>query len=112
MQDVAGYVRRKGLALADYFDPTQPAVIDAEHLARLNYESYFFADTEGRARFLEDPIRFCGLVTDPVTKHRFRPNVESPRAEHAGVLYFFESGRNRYAFDRMPEDFVRPGYEM
>ncbi len=112
MQDVAEFVRRKGLALNDYFDPSRSAVIDDEHLARINYESFFFADTEARAVFLEDPIRYCGLVTDPVTKRRFRPRPTSLRAEYEGVLYLFESRTGLSAFERMPQDFVRPGYRM
>jgi len=112
VQDVAEFVRRKGLALNDYFDPSRSAVIDDEHLARINYESFFFADTEARAVFLEDPIRYCGLVTDPVTKRRFRPRPTSPRADFDDVLYLFESGKSQTAFEQMPQDFVRPGYRM
>ena len=112
MQDVPGFVRRKGLTLNDYFDPSRPAVIDDDHLARINYESFFFADTEGRAVFLDDPIRYCSLVTDPVTKRRFRPRPTSLRAEYEGVLYLFESRTGLSTFERMPQDFVRPGYRM
>ena len=39
--------------------------------------------------FLTDPVASCGLLTDPVSKRRFRPQRGSPRATHDGVMYLF-----------------------
>ena len=112
MQDVAGFLQRRELSFQGYFDPTRPAVIDGEHLARVNYESYLFADESGRSRFLEDPVLYCGLVTDPVSKRRFRPRDDAPRIELEGVLYLFESEGNLDRFCRDTEAHVRPGHTM
>ena len=84
MQDVAGYFARRGLPLRGYLDPTRPARLDDAHLVRLNYEAFFFADAAGRERFLSDPTRYCGQLTDPVTKERFVPSSESPFVDRLG----------------------------
>lgn len=112
MQDVPAYLRRKGLAFQDYLDARKPAVIDAEHCVRLNYEAFFFGDPWERERFRSDPLTYCGLLTDPVSRRRFRPTKDSPRAAHAGVDYYFESEENRTRFERDPEALSRPGWKM
>lgn len=112
MQDVPEFVRRKGLAFQDYLDQRRPAVIDAAHCVRLNYEAFFFADAWERERFLSDPVAYCGLLTDPVSRSRFRPAEDSPRLEHAGVTYYFESAGNRARFEDDPETFSLPGWKM
>jgi YHS domain-containing protein len=112
VQDVPGFCRRLGLELGGYLDPTRPALLDAEHCVRLNYEADFFASAENRARFLEDPTRYCGLLTDPVSKRRFLPELRAPRAEHEGVTYLFASESARAAFVRRPERFRLPGWSM
>ena len=63
-------------------------------------------------RFLEDPVTYCGLLTDPVSKRRFRPSRESPLLEHEGVLYLFEGPETVKWFTRTPGDYILPGYEM
>lgn len=98
MQDVPGFCRRLGLELDGYLDPTRPALLDGEHCVRLNYEA--------------DPTRYCGLVTDPVSKRRFLPERHAPRAEHEGVTYLFESESARATFVRRPERFRLPGWSM
>jgi YHS domain-containing protein len=112
VQDVPAYVRRKGLAFQDYLDARQPAVIDAEHCVRLNYEAFFFGDLWTRERFLSDPVAYCGSLTDPVSRRRFRPTEDSPRASHGGITYFFESDEHRTRFEEDPELFSRPGWTM
>jgi YHS domain-containing protein len=112
VQDVPAYLRRKGLAFQDYLDARQPAVIDAEHCVRLNYEAFLFADLWTRERFLSDPTTYCGLLTDPVTRRRFRPSADSPHASHAGVLYLFEREEHRTRFEEDPELFSRPSWTM
>ncbi|MCB9898628.1 MAG: hypothetical protein H6825_11550 [Planctomycetes bacterium] len=112
MQDVLAALIRKGIGFTGYLDPSRPALLDAEHLVRLNYETYLFADTAGRDAFLADPLRFCGLLTDPVSKRRFRPRDDSPRAEHSGVTYYFEDESGRAMFVADPERFRLPGWTM
>ncbi|HEX6882270.1 MAG TPA: hypothetical protein VF530_02755 [Planctomycetota bacterium] len=112
MQDVPAYVRRKGLTFASYLDARRAAVLDAEHCVRLNYEAFFFADRWERERFLSDLVTYCGLLTDPVSRQRFRPRLDAPRASHAGVTYFFEREEHRARFEEDPETFARPGWTM
>ena len=108
VQDVPAALTRKGLSFQDYFDPRRSALIDAEHCVRLNFESFFFADAAGRARFLGDPLAYCGLLTDPVSHKRFRPSAGSTPLEDGGVTWFFESRANREAFAQDPERYRLP----
>lgn len=112
MQDVDAYLLRKGIELLDYFDETRPARIDDEHQVRLNYEAFFFADQENKELFDSDPTRYCGLLTDPVAKRRFRPHASSPSAEHEGVRYYFISNRTAERFRASPDDWKLPGWTM
>lgn len=112
MQDVPDFVRRKGIEFQDYLDERRPAVIDADHCVRLNYEAFFFADAWERERFLSDPLTYCGLLTDPVSRERFHPDADSPRFQHEGVTYYFQCAANREAFEMDPETLRLPGWKM
>ena len=105
-------MRRKGLAFSDFFDPRAPAVLDAEHCVRLNYEAWFFADDAGRQRFLADPLANCGLLTDPVSKQRFRPRRDAPSAQAGGVTFYFENDAQRALFEADPERYRLPHWAM
>ena len=114
VQDVPEALLRKGLVFSCYLDPSRQAVIDDAHAVRINYETYLFADTLARDVFLGDVIAYCGLVTDPVTKHRFRPTVDSPTLTdvQTGVLYVFEDADSLRMFEMDPDGFRLPGYTM
>jgi YHS domain-containing protein len=112
VQDVPANARRKGLAFDDYLDERKAAVIDAEHCVRLNWEAFFFADAWERERFLSDPVLYCGLLTDPISRRRFRPTPSSPTFRHGEVTYYFESEANRARFEEDPETFRLPGWKM
>lgn len=112
MQDVPAAVQRKGLQFQDYLDVRRPALLDAEHCVRLNYEAFFFADAAGRERFCADPVAVCGLLTDPVSKQRFRPCAGSPHVEHDGVTFYFENEAQRVLFETDPEMFRLPRWTM
>lgn len=105
-------VTRYGIEVRGYFDNGRKAQVDPDHCVRLNYEAYFFADLAAVDRFLADPLRFCGMLTDPVSKRRFRPLPDAPGAMHEGIDYFFENQANRDMFVRMPDSFRLPGYKM
>ena len=112
VQDAPEYARRAGLNFRDYLDERQEALLDEEHCVRLNYEAFFFGDLWSRDRFLSDPWMYCGLLTDPVSRQRFRPSSSSPRARHEGVTYYFENEAQRTEFDADPEVFRLPGWKM
>jgi len=112
VQDVPTFVRQNGLTFRDYLDERYEAVLDAEHCVRLNYEAFLFGDPWSRERFLADPTDFCGLLTDPVSKRRFRPTPGSASSRHEGVTYFFENEANRARFEEEPERYRLPGWTM
>lgn len=112
VQDVPTFVERKGLEFNDYLDDETAAVLDSEHCVRINYEAYFFGSLWNRERFLSDPVLYCGLVTDPISRRRFRPTVESPRARHDGVTYYFESNTDQVEFERAPDIYRLPSWKM
>jgi len=112
VQDVPAFVVKKGLAFDDYLDARNPALHDAEHCVRLNWEAFFFGDPWEQQRFLADPTVYCGLLTDPISRRRFRPAPDSPRLLHDGVTYYFEDEAHRALFERDPETFRLPGWKM
>lgn len=73
--------------------------------SQVNYEFYYFADAEAKQRFDADPLRWCGTVTDPISRQRFRPTRDSGRTEHAGVTFFFESPQTQTQFAAAPDSF-------
>jgi len=100
----------------------QRAVMDPAHRAFVNHEVFFFSTRALRALFLKDPLRWCGVLTDPVSGERFQPDRTAPRADHEGRPYYFLSpgtlARFRtdptmYADARraMPKPAVPPGKE-
>ena len=112
VQDFPVFVERKELTFRDHLDSRQPAIIDADHCVRLNYEGFFFGDLYTREKFVEDPTIYCGYLTDPVSKRRFRPTPDSPRAQHEEVTYFFENAAQRAVFEAEPDDYKLPGWKM
>jgi len=112
VQDPEIYLNELGIQVNDLFDPTRPAVLDAAHRSRVNFENFFFADTAGKARFDADPIAQAGVVTDPVSRQRFRPAPSSPRLLHDGRPYVFFSEESRAAFVASPEMYAEPDYKM
>jgi YHS domain-containing protein len=112
VQDPDRYLRSLGIEVADALDGTRPARIDAAHRSIVNYEVFYFADPAAKARFDADPLRWCGLVTDPVTHERFRPTAGAPRVAEAGRLFVFASPASATTFRAMPAMYRVPSYEM
>ena len=112
MQDPEIYLGELGIQVSDLFDPGRPARMDAFHRSRVNFETFFFADQAGKARFDADPIAHAGVVTDPVSRQRFRPAPTSPRVLHDGRPYVFFSEETRSAFVASPSMYADPDYRM
>lgn len=94
-------------------DPTRVARVEKGAEVRLNWEVFFFCDDEARARFLADPLRWCGALTDPVTLERFVPDATSPHLEYGGHPYYFASHPHRDAFAAEPDRYVMiPGFML
>ena len=111
MQDPQIQLLELGLAIPDALDPKESAVLDAAHRSFVNYETFFFADEADRRRFDADPSASCGILTDPVTKERFRPGSDSPRGTFGGRTYFFLTEANKAAFEKNPEVVALPNYD-
>jgi YHS domain-containing protein len=105
-------ILEQNLELVSAVDPSRPAVIDRDHRVFVNYEIYYFADSDLRAKFLEDPTAYTGMLTDPVSLVRFRPNPGSPRREREGRIYFFPDASAAARFDAEPDRFAVPIYKM
>jgi YHS domain-containing protein len=88
----------------------RPAVIDSTLRVQLNYEIYYFSDRAARERFLRNPISYCGFLTDPVSRVRFRPKRSSLKTVYQGREYFFVDPSTRATFLALPDSFaVRRG---
>ena len=103
VQDPEAYLNEIGVTFACIVDPKRPALLDAEHRVLVNHEVYFFGSDAAKAAFLSNPRKWCGKVTDPVTRARFRPRKSSPTTTYAGRLYYFRSPASRAEFLAMPE---------
>lgn len=91
-------------------DPAREAQLDPKLRSYVNYEVYFFCDAAAKAKFDADPTRYCGLLTDPVTKRRFRPGPGALRSDYMERPYFFLSDSTATAFTATPDSFaVRKG---
>lgn len=106
MQDPERYLRARGVTLPSALDPMRKARLEPAFRARVNHELYYFADSSLLRRFQADPLRWCGLVTDPVSRMRFRPSTRSPRASFRGRPYFFQSREDLEIFSAMPDSFA------
>ena len=76
-------------SLYDPVDSTQVASLSPRLRAHVNGEIYRFANLLTLARFHRDPVRWCGILRDPVSGVRFIARRGSPRYEMAGGPYFF-----------------------
>lgn len=103
-------VARFELQLTGFLNTHLPARLDL--FVRLNYEAFFFADESAIEGFLADPLPACGLLTDPVSKRRFRPSPGSEPVAFEGVDFYFESELTRERFRENPAAYFLPGWKM
>lgn len=112
MQDPAFYLNEIGVSLPDGIDSERPAVISDDYRVMIGFESFFFADSASLALFLADLTAHCGILTDPVTLERFRPDSESPRLEYNNRVYLFATAASHSRFAAMPDMYYLPNYAM
>jgi YHS domain-containing protein len=104
------YMNALGLSVQCPVNPKEKAVVNAQLRAYVNHEIYFFSNEKAMKRFRKDPLKYCGLLTDVVTKTRFRPTKKSPKTEYMMRPYYFTSDSTLLAFKSMPDSFaVRRG---
>lgn len=111
MQDPQVQLKELGITLPDALDPSKTAVLDVEHRSFVGYETYFFADEADKRRFEADPTGSCGILTDPVTKQRFRPGSDSPQTAYNGRTYYFFEAASLETFEKAPDAFAKPNYD-
>lgn len=112
MQDPVPYLNFQGIDMLCPVNVDRFALIDSNHAVRLNYEWFFCSSDEAFAAFEKDPIRYCGILTDPVTLQRFLPGDESPVIEHGGISYYFWNDSTRITFQMMPDMYAQPNIKM
>ena len=89
-------------SLWDPVDPRRLGSLDRRLHAHVNGEIYRFSRPETLDRFRRDPVRWCGVLRDPVTGARFVPGRRAPRAEARDGPYFFVSDSSRAVFRADP----------
>jgi YHS domain-containing protein len=89
--------------LWDPVDPTSLGSLDRRLHTKVNGEIYRFARPLTLARFRRDPVRWCGILRDPVSGARFVPTRRSPRWDYRDSPYFFTGDSTRRAFVATPE---------
>ncbi len=92
--------------LFDPVDPTQIGSLEPRLQSRVNGEIYRFSCTATLTRFAHDPVRWCGLLRDPVSGVRFYPDRFSPRISTPESPYYFESDSTQLAFRKDPERYA------
>src|SRR5213593_1288486 len=92
--------------LWDPVDPTRLGSLDSTLRARVNGEIYRFSRRATLARFRHDPVRWCGILRDPVSAVIFTPDHSSPRFEYRDGPYFFADDSTCAAFRADPERFA------
>ncbi len=112
MQDPEHYIAELGLTFPCPVRPDLDAVIDVEHRAFVNHEVYFFSSQEAAAEFYRRPLRYAGLVTDPVTGSRFAPSEISPFSRYDERPYYFQDRDTAEQFAADPERYARPTRRM
>jgi YHS domain-containing protein len=102
VKDPDPFIVQQGLTLRDPVSRRQ-AVIDPATREQINYEIFYFADRGSLERFRRDPVRWCGLLTNPADQMRFRPKKSSPRLTWGGRLYIFPDAASMAKFQSMPD---------
>jgi len=87
-------------------DPTKKAKVDKALTARLNWEIFMFSSEKARHEFDRRPLKYCGLLTDPVSQKRFQPTAKSPHSAFMGRTYYFTSDSTRATFTATPDSFA------
>jgi YHS domain-containing protein len=102
-EDPEQYVEARKVEVPCAVYPDKKAKLDPKLRARLNWEVFMFSSAKARAAFDREPLRYCGLLTDPVSQRRFQPLPQSPTLMHRDRRYYFESEATRATFASMPD---------
>ena len=104
-KDPERYLRGMKVTLHDPIYPKKNAIFDSSVRATLNQDIYFFSSVAALKQFKKDPLRYCGLLTDPVSRARFKPSKSSPHVAFRGRNYYFAADSTLARFQADPEKF-------
>lgn len=93
-------IQHMSRTLWDPVEPKRLGSLDPKLRAHVNGEIYRFARAATLSRFLRNPVRWCGIVRDPVSGVCFVPDRCTPRLEWADGPYFFTCDSTRLEFSR------------
>lgn len=105
MKDPDKYLNIQELHFNCPVEPKKQALLMPAMRERVNQEFYFFSGAEARDKFLHDPVKYVGTVTDPVSQVRFEPDEESPKLVFEGRRFFFSADSTREQFLKSPESY-------
>lgn len=104
-QDPERYLREMKVALRCPVHPARRAIFDSSLRVKLNQDVFFFSSVSAMKLFRKDPLRYCGRLTDPVSRARFRPSKQSPHVTFRGRDYYFAADSTLVRFQAEPERF-------
>ena len=111
MKEPERYLKELGIQVPCAVQSPRLAVLSPAYRLRVNHEIYFFSDSVALLKFKRDPLRYCGLLTDPVTRVRFQPTRTSPWLEHRGRPYYFTGDSSLAIFRAHPDSLAdREGF--
>ena len=94
------------MTLRDPLYPDRVASYDPRLRVFVNQEAYFFSRKDAMKRFLSDPLRYSGPLTDPISQKRFQPTSRSPKTKYNDRTYYFESTLTQRQFAVSPKDYA------
>lgn len=100
------YLETIGVRPACAMHADRRAVMDPAHRAFVNHEIFFFSTRALRTLFLTDPLRWCGVLTDPVSGLRFQPDKTAPRMDYKGRAYYFNAAETLETFKAEPSTYA------
>ncbi len=112
VKDPAGFMNALELSIPCAVNDRRKAMIDTDHMAHVNYEVFFFSGDKEREKFVENPLKYCGIVTDPVNRQRFIPTKSSPRIDFDNRPFYFMSDSTMALFQEHSDSLAWPEYKM
>jgi YHS domain-containing protein len=100
------FLEHMSRTLWDPVDPRRLGSLDPRLQARVNGEIYRFSSAATLAQFRRTPLRWCGILRDPVTGERFKPRRRAPRHDYRDGPYYFAADSTRAAFRANPERYA------
>ncbi len=102
VQDPERYLRALKIEPPDLFHKDKKATVDSSLRYRIGFEIYYFSSRADMDRFKKQPLRYCGLLTDPIELTRFRPTAASPHTTFNQRLYYFAADSSLATFLKNP----------